>query len=114
MRTTLNVVQLDHVCTIQRRSTSATDPDGQPIYTWANHAINIRCHYWEEAEKELHGVPNAAITRERVLLNAGVDVTADDKITSVTSYDGTVIGPLDIEEVLVRVNDTLLECKAVR
>lgn len=116
MRATLVRTQLDMLCTIQRRDAGLqTDPDGRPVYTWANLYTNVACHYWEETNDEQIGIPTVTITRERLLLEARKDVQVTDRVSQVLSVDGDeVAGQLDIEEVLPRLNDVLLRVKGVK
>lgn len=115
MRATVNRTIRDMVCTIQRRSSVITDPDGAPVYTWADHLVDIPCHYWEEQDKEDQGVPNATITRLRMVLAEGTSVTDKDRVSQVKDVDGDVIaGNLNITEVLLRINDVVLQLEAVK
>lgn len=110
----LNVV-LDMTCDIQRETPGATDSHGHPSPgVWNTVNDNIRCHYWEQAEAELVGSPNATLTRERVLLPANTAVSNKDRITNVTNADGVIAGPLEVLEVLKRPYDVLLVVRAVQ
>lgn len=116
MRATVLNTALDHVCTIQRRNQTGTDPDNQPIFEWQNHLVGIPCHYWEENEEELIEGENALLVKRRLVLEATRDISTDDRVSSITGYDGELItepNGLDIEEVIEQVNQQVLALETV-
>ena len=116
MRADLAGTQLDHVCTVQRRTAGAVDPNNNPTYTWSTHLDGVACHYWRADEKELTGVNSAVVSRQRIVFAANTDITDQDRILSVTDNDGDELvqgPPLDVEEVLQRINDVLVTLRGV-
>lgn len=114
MRATVLDVQLDMRCLIERDLGTGEDPYGQPQSDWGVHMDNVPCHYWQEAENELVGTPNATVTRERLVLPDNTDVTTKDRVKWVEGVDDTLIaGQLDIIEVIQAINQVLLVVKAV-
>jgi hypothetical protein len=102
---------LDMVCTIQRRTASGNDPANQPDYTWANHLTNVPCHFWKTADDELVGIQNVTVAKQRLVLQADVDVTTADIVTSIKDIDGSenlIADSLDIVEVIHQINHTML------
>lgn len=115
MRTAVQAVQLDMLCTIKRRSQTGTNPLGQPEYGFVNLLVDQPCHYWEEAENEMVGGVNTIVTSERIVLAANVGVTEDDIVSSVTGVDDTVLATnLSVKEVIRQLNWTLLAVQKVR
>lgn len=108
MRETVSNTQLDHLCTIQRRTQTGTDPNGAPIYSWANVLVDEPCHFWESSEEELVGNENALLTRRRLVLKANRGVVPDDRVTKLVGYDDKVYeNDFNILHVLDRVNETV-------
>lgn len=116
MRGDVDNLILDMTCDVARHTPGAEDSHGHLTPgTWAVTENNIKCHYWEQAEEELVGTPNARVTRERVLLPAGTDVHTGDRIDQVIGYDGAEVATgLDILEVLKREFDTLLIVRSIQ
>lgn len=113
MRATVAAVQLDHTCVIQRGAGGAEDPYGQRPKTWTT-IYSGECHWWEDQDVEMVGGVNAVVTRERLLLPAGTDVTTRDRITSVVGYSGAALAQArDILEVVKQLNEVRLELKRV-
>lgn len=117
MRGEVQRTQLDMTCTIQRRTPGAEDPHGSTEPgTWANLLVSTPCHYWEIADDEIVGPSiQALVTKERIVLAANVDVTPADRVLQVIGVDGVPIaGVMTIEEVLVRLQETILAVRSVR
>ena len=116
MRDDVEGLILDMTCDVSRETPGGLDSHNHPTPgTWAVLSNNIKCHYWEQAENELVGSPNATLTRERVLLPAGADVRNADRIDQVIGYDGAQVATnLDVLEVLNREFDTLLIVRSIK
>jgi len=116
MRDEVVNTQLNHLCSISRRSQVGEDPGGQPTYEWADIATLEPCHYWKEVETEIVGPQNAVVARERLVLQALIDISEQDRITSLTDTDGTNIvadTPLDVIEVERAQNQTVCVLKQI-
>lgn len=92
-----------HSCTIQRSTPSQNDL-GEPIDDWHDVAYGVNCRYVVREEKfadERQGLQMMTVTR--LLLPAGTDVTAADRIKNIVIEDGQILpGPYGIEEALPR------------
>lgn len=114
MRSAVLNVQLDHTCTIQRRSQTGTDPTGNPIFSWTDLLVDEPCHYWESSEEELVGNETAILTRRRLVIQSNKGVEPNDRVTQLVGYDDTTIAnEMDILHVLDRVNESVLMLEEV-
>lgn len=100
---------LDHTCTIERLiDDTALDGHGQREETasnWSDLATGVSCRFMTESEQ----VASPSISKQRetrivLLLPAGQDITAQDRISSIVDQDGNTIeaGPLNVTEVIPR------------
>lgn len=88
-----------HTCTIQRHDGTLNtlgelDPDG-----WADHLTAVSCRFKDNTQRE--PTPQNArvmLSAYLLLLPAGTAVTGTDRISSITTPDGTETGPFSIEE----------------
>lgn len=112
MRLTVINTQLGHICDIQRRLQTGTDPDGSPTYSWEDLLINEPCHFFETSERELVGRENVVITRRRLIIKNNKTVIPGDQVTRLVGYDGLLTNNLfDIEQVLDRIHETVCMLK---
>ena len=114
MRAEVVNVQLDHTCTVQRKTNGAVDPNNNPTFTWGAH-LTAACHYWTTSERELMGMTNAVITREGVVFAANTDVTERDRISSVLDNDGQELltAARDIEQAVQELNQVVVKLRGV-
>lgn len=115
MRAEVVNVQLDHTCTVQRRTAGAVDGNNVPTYTWGAHLTAVACHFWTDTERELVGVQNAIISHERVVFAANTDITEDDRVTSVLDNDGQELltAARDVEQAVQALNQVVVRLKGV-
>lgn len=103
---TLLANRLAYLCTIERNANSGSpDPWGNPVAPdWEPILIDQPCVLWTTAGREVVSDTTTVVVVEdmRLLLPAATDVTAADRVVSVTYRGGMVQdGPLGIRAVLV-------------
>ena len=116
MRAEVLDTQLDHTCTVQRRSNGAVDADNVPTTVWGAHLTAVPCHYWRDEGVELVGGQNVDIVRERIVFQANTDIRTSDRVTSVLDNDGDqlVTVALDIEDVRQDLNQVVITAKVAQ
>lgn len=114
MRSTIDTVQLDHLCDIARRTQNGTDASGNPTYTWDTVVESEPCHFWESSETELIGTENALITKRRLVLRANIDLTPLDRVTKLVDNDSDIVeNEFEIKQVLSRLNETVCSLEEI-
>jgi hypothetical protein len=98
-------LNLTQRCTIQRDASAPASDDWSPPADpdWQDHLTDQPCRSWASAGSEaVNDSTNVVVVEDaRLLLPLGTDVTARDRVTSVTYRGGTVQdGPLGIRAVL--------------
>lgn len=114
MREDLQTVQLSMKCTVERFTQSGVDPDGHPIGSWETLHEDLSCWYWEATYRNIlqeRDGPNVQVIEAypRLIVPALTDITARDRIASITGVDGEVIKTnLNIRTLLNRLVDVLM------
>ena len=76
---------LIHTCTIQRKTATGTDAHGHETFTWDNLATLVPCRLETLPQREVQIVSDQRVVIEdlNIMLEPGVDITEDDRITTV-------------------------------
>lgn len=93
MRETVETVQLEMRCTIQRDDlTGGVDDFGQPVVNRVTVYDGI-CHYWTDMVARgvsmVKGEIENVLPMGRVILPTSVDVRENDQVTEILGVDGT-------------------------
>lgn len=98
-------VSLTHRCTIERNTTTTTNPHGTPDKaTWQPHLTDYPCRLGLTAGREVIDEKTTAVIEDmRLIVTVDTDVTEKDRV-SVVTYRGSVFaaGPIGIRAVLRR------------
>ncbi len=76
---------LIHTCTIQRKSATGEDAHGHETFTWGNLATAVPCRLEALPQREIQSVSDqrAVIEDLNIMFEPDVDITEDDRITTV-------------------------------
>lgn len=103
--------------TVERQMQTNRDPfGGKGTPDWRTHLQDLPCMIWQTAGREVtDGEKVVTVDDRRMIVPLGSDVTAQDRIASVTDRQGTELypGPMRIESVARRTDHLELLIEAI-
>jgi hypothetical protein len=92
MRRDMSSTVFDFTCVIERNN-GVSDGYGHITPDWDVHLTNQICHFWLKKEEEIEGPAiNIVLGDSGLLVPNGIDVTEQDRITTITNQLNEVIG----------------------